>query len=144
MNLIRLDAFGYTTKRAGTNCFFVEPEVWELLDRIKGTLAQQKTELLAEVHEHFTMQKRLAEHGLWVYDFALPMLTLQARLSSLCAMAHARAPVLFVLPPVLTAVVRQHLRCRCPVRAARAAQWCRSPALIMCRCCISGMCAGAV
>jgi sucrose phosphorylase len=25
--LIRLDAFGYTTKRKGTNCFFVEPEV---------------------------------------------------------------------------------------------------------------------
>ena len=26
-SLIRLDAFGYTTKRKGTNCFFVEPEV---------------------------------------------------------------------------------------------------------------------
>lgn len=79
MNLIRLDAFGYTTKKAGTNCFFVEPDVWELLDRVKRTLADRHTELLCEVHEHYTMQKRLSEQGLWVYDFALPMLTLQVR-----------------------------------------------------------------
>jgi hypothetical protein len=78
VNLIRLDAFGYTTKKRGTNCFFVEPEVWDVLDHVKATLADRNTEVLAEVHEHYTMQKRLAESGLWVYDFALPMLTLQA------------------------------------------------------------------
>jgi hypothetical protein len=57
----------------------VEPEVWEVLGRVKSILADRDTEVLAEVHEHYTMQKRLAEHGLWVYDFALPMLTLQVR-----------------------------------------------------------------
>jgi sucrose phosphorylase len=79
INLIRLDAFGYTTKKAGTNCFFVEPEIWELLDRVKANLEGTKTELLCEVHEHYALQKLLAEKGLWVYDFALPMLCLQAR-----------------------------------------------------------------
>ena len=78
-NLIRLDAFGYTTKKIGTNCFFVEPEVWDLLDRLKNLLAAKNTECLCEVHEHYTMQKRLSEQGFWVYDFALPMLTLQVR-----------------------------------------------------------------
>jgi sucrose phosphorylase len=34
--------------------------------------------LLPEVHEHYTMQQRIAEHGYYVYDFALPMLLLQA------------------------------------------------------------------
>ena len=33
------------------------------------------------MHEHYTMQKRLAENGYWVYDFCLPMLCLQARLA---------------------------------------------------------------
>lgn len=78
-NLVRLDAFGYTTKKRGTNCFFVEPEVWQLLDRVEAMLHERGTELLCEVHEHFSMQKRLAEQGYWVYDFALPMLTLQVR-----------------------------------------------------------------
>jgi hypothetical protein len=79
VDLIRLDAFGYTTKKRGTNCFFVEPEVWQLLDRVKATLAGAGTELLCEVHEHYSMQKRLAERGLWVYDFALPLLSIQVR-----------------------------------------------------------------
>lgn len=79
VTLVRLDAFGYTTKKAGTNCFFVEPEVWQLLDRVKTTLSEAGTELLCEVHEHYSMQKRLSEHGLWVYDFALPLLSIQAR-----------------------------------------------------------------
>ena len=30
--VVRLDAFAYATKQADTNCFFVEPQVWELLD----------------------------------------------------------------------------------------------------------------
>ena len=87
MNLIRLDAFGYTTKKKGTNCFFVEPEIWDLLDRVRGKLAatSTQTELLCEVHEHYCLQKMLAERGLWVYDFALPMLCLQVRPPSACA-----------------------------------------------------------
>jgi hypothetical protein len=34
----------------------------------------RNTEVVAEEPEHYTMQKRPAESGLWVYDFALPAL----------------------------------------------------------------------
>ena len=74
--IIRLDAFAYATKKAGTNCFFVEPEVWELLEFARSILAPYNVEILPEIHEHYTIQLRLAEKGYWVYDFALPMLLL--------------------------------------------------------------------
>ena len=32
---MRLDAFGYVTKKPGTRCFFQEPEVWHLLDMVE-------------------------------------------------------------------------------------------------------------
>ena len=37
-SIIRLDAFAYATKKAGTNCFFVEPEIWELLEEVQDIL----------------------------------------------------------------------------------------------------------
>ncbi len=76
--MVRLDAFAYTTKKPGTNCFFVEPDVWEHLSFAKNSIRDYGALLLPEVHEHYTMQKRIAEHGYPVYDFALPMLVLQA------------------------------------------------------------------
>lgn len=74
--VIRLDAFAYATKKPGTNCFFVEPEVWELLEFTRDVLAPYGVEILPEIHEHYTLQLKLAERGYWVYDFALPMLLL--------------------------------------------------------------------
>ncbi len=74
--LIRLDAFAYSVKKTDTNCFFVEPEVWELLDWVRDLLAPHGVEVLPEIHEHYSIQQKLAEHGYWVYDFALPMLLL--------------------------------------------------------------------
>ena len=74
--IIRLDAFAYATKKLGTNCFFVEPEVWELLEFTQEVLAPYNVEILPEIHEHYTIQLKLAERGYWVYDFALPMLLL--------------------------------------------------------------------
>ena len=76
-NMIRLDAFAYTTKKPGTNCFFVEPEVWEHLAFARRSIRDYGALLLPEVHEHYSMQKRIADHGYPVYDFALPMLVLQ-------------------------------------------------------------------
>ena len=73
---IRMDAFAYTTIRLGTNCFFVEPEVWELLEMLEGFVSPFGVQLLPEVHEHYSYQLKLAEKGYWVYDFALPMLVL--------------------------------------------------------------------
>lgn len=76
--VIRLDAFAYAAKKAGTSCFFIEPEVWDLLDRCRSLLSPYKTALLPEVHEHYAMQQRIEEHGYYVYDFALPMLLINA------------------------------------------------------------------
>ncbi len=76
--MIRLDAFAYATKRAGTSCFFVEPDVWELLSETDEVLNPHQVELLPEIHEHYTMQKKIEARGYYVYDFALPMLLLNA------------------------------------------------------------------
>jgi sucrose phosphorylase len=74
--LIRMDAFAYTTIRIGTDCFFLEPEVWELLEWLADLLSPFDTEMLPEVHEHHRYQLKLTERGYWAYDFALPMLVL--------------------------------------------------------------------
>ena len=76
--MIRLDAFAYATKRAGSGCFFLEPDVWELLGECEKLVEPYGVELLPEIHEHYTMQKRIAEKDYYVYDFALPMLLLNA------------------------------------------------------------------
>lgn len=77
-SVIRLDAFAYATKKLGTNCFFIEPDVWELLDYTKEILKPYGVSILPEIHEHYTIQLKLADKGYWVYDFALPMLMLHA------------------------------------------------------------------
>ncbi|NJJ39256.1 sucrose phosphorylase [Paenibacillus apii] len=77
-SIIRLDAFAYATKKAGTSCFFIEPDTWEMLDEVKAILEPYGTELLPEIHEHYSIQLKLADKGYWVYDFALPMLVLHA------------------------------------------------------------------
>ena len=77
-SVIRLDAFAYAAKKPGTSCFFVEPEVWEYLEFVREITAPRGVEILPEVHEHYTIQLKLAERGYRVYDFALPMLVLQA------------------------------------------------------------------
>lgn len=77
-SIIRLDAFAYATKQPGTNCFFIEPDTWEMLDEIKEILDPHGVEILPEIHEHYSIQLKLAERGYWVYDFALPMLVLHA------------------------------------------------------------------
>ena len=76
VKMIRMDAFAYTTVKIGTDCFFQEPEVWELLAWLENFVAPFDTEILPEVHEHHSYQFKLAEKGYWVYDFALPMLVL--------------------------------------------------------------------
>lgn len=79
--IIRLDAFAYATKKAGTSCFFIEPEVWEILDFAKEVLDPLGVEILPEIHEHYSIQLKMAERGYWVYDFALPMLLLHTLFS---------------------------------------------------------------
>lgn len=76
--MIRLDAFAYATKKAGTSCFFIEPEVWEFLHACEEIIRPYDVELLPEIHEHYTMQQKIAEQDYYVYDFALPMLLIHA------------------------------------------------------------------
>ena len=77
-SMIRLDAFAYAVKQAGSSCFFIEPEIWDLLNGIEDIVSPHNVSLLPEIHEHYTIQLKLAEKGFWVYDFALPMLVLHA------------------------------------------------------------------
>lgn len=76
--IIRFDAFAYASKRPGTSCFFVEPEVWEVLEIGMEPLRAHGTQMLPEIHERYDIQLKMSERGHWVYDFALPMLTLHA------------------------------------------------------------------
>ena len=76
--IIRLDAFAYATKKAGTSCFFVEPYVWELLAEVTDVLSPTGVTILPEIHEHYTIPFKIAEKGYFVYDFALPMLLLNS------------------------------------------------------------------
>lgn len=76
--IIRLDAFAYAVKKPDTSCFFVEPEMWELLYEIEAVAKEYHVDILPEIHEHYSIQLKIAEKGFWVYDFALPMLVLHA------------------------------------------------------------------
>ena len=75
-SLIRLDAFAYAIKKLDTNDFFVEPDIWELLDEVRQDAAKYDVELLPEIHEHYSIQMKIANHDYYIYDFALPMVTL--------------------------------------------------------------------
>ncbi|ERL13115.1 sucrose phosphorylase [Coriobacteriaceae bacterium BV3Ac1] len=77
-SIIRLDAFAYAAKRAGSNCFFVEPDTTELLQSMQEVLDPYQVMVLPEIHEHYSIQMQVADKGYWIYDFALPVLTLHA------------------------------------------------------------------
>jgi sucrose phosphorylase len=72
VKIVRLDAVGYVIKKLGTSCFFVEPEIYQFLDWVRALADSMDIELLLEVHSHYSVQYKLAEHGFWIYDFILP------------------------------------------------------------------------
>jgi sucrose phosphorylase len=72
IKIVRLDAVGYVIKKPGTSCFFVEPEIYKFLDWVMELANSLEIELLPEVHSHYSIQYKLAEHGFWIYDFILP------------------------------------------------------------------------
>lgn len=77
-SVIRLDAFAYALKKADTSCFFIEPDIWELLYEIENIVKEEGADILPEIHEHYTIPMKIADKGFWIYDFALPVLTLHA------------------------------------------------------------------
>lgn len=82
VKLLRLDAFGYTTKRIGTSCFLVEPEVYRLLDWINEVALKHGAECLPEVHDHTSYQYAISRRNMHSYGFALPPLLLYSLLDA--------------------------------------------------------------
>ncbi|WP_028007274.1 sucrose phosphorylase [Solimonas flava] len=80
VRLFRLDAFGYTTKKIGTSCFLVEPEVYDILSWVDAAARAHGAETLPEIHDHPSYQYAIAEHGMRPYGFALAPLLLYALL----------------------------------------------------------------
>lgn len=75
---IRLDAFAYTTKKAGTACFFNTPELFDILNWVQNIAKENHLSLLPEVHIDYERQLSISENGFWVYDFNLPFLVIHA------------------------------------------------------------------
>ncbi len=75
---LRLDAVAYVTKKAGTDCFFVEPDMFEFLDWFQEEAAKHSLSILPEIHAPLAIQNKLAEKEYWSYDFASPFLILDA------------------------------------------------------------------
>ena len=73
MRIVRLDAVGYVVKKAGTSCFMVEPEIWEVMDWLRDVAARRSgLTILPEVHDVYATHEKLSAHGYWTYDFVLP------------------------------------------------------------------------
>lgn len=74
--MIRLDAFAFATKKPDTSCFFLEPDIWEMMQKVQNILDEKQIPMLPEIHDHYTVQLKIAEHGYCVYDFVLPVMVL--------------------------------------------------------------------
>lgn len=82
VKLYRLDAFGYTTKKIGTSCFLVEPDVYRILDWVNDVALRHGAECLPEVHDHTSYQYALSRRDMHPYGFALPPLLLYSLLDN--------------------------------------------------------------
>lgn len=83
-SMMRLDAFAFATKKLGTSCFFVEPEMWELMEKVQKILDEKNVPMLPEIHDHYNIQQKIADQGYAVYDFALPVLVLHTLYTGNC------------------------------------------------------------
>jgi sucrose phosphorylase len=77
VRMVRLDAVGYTIKKAGTSCFML-PETFTYIDELAARVHELGMETLVEIHAHHRKQIDIARRVDWVYDFALPPLVLHA------------------------------------------------------------------
>jgi sucrose phosphorylase len=76
VKLFRLDAFGYITVELGTNCFLVEPDVYDKLEWFRDKAQAGGAEILPEVHAHYSYQFAMSNRDMYAYGFALPPLML--------------------------------------------------------------------
>ncbi len=77
-SIVRLDAFAYAIKKIDSNDFFVEPDIWKLLGWINRIATKDQLMILPEIHENYKLVDKVSDHGYFTYDFALPMLVLNA------------------------------------------------------------------
>ena len=77
IRMVRLDAVGYAIKKAGASCFMM-PETFDFIDAFAAQAKARGIEVLVEVHAYYQRQIEIAARVDWVYDFALPPLTLHA------------------------------------------------------------------
>ena len=82
VKLLRLDAFGYTTKEIGTSCFLVEPGVYRNLEWVRDVAMKYGVECLPEVHDHTSYQYAISDRNMYAYGFALPPLLLYSLLDA--------------------------------------------------------------
>jgi sucrose phosphorylase len=52
--------------------------MWEFLEWIQRFSEAFGADLVPEIHGSYEYQKKFSEHGFWVYDFILPLMTAQA------------------------------------------------------------------
>ncbi len=77
ITMIRLDAAGYAIKKAGSSCFMI-PETFEFIDGLTQKARNHGIEVLVEIHSFYKTQIEIAQKVDYVYDFALPVLVLDA------------------------------------------------------------------
>ncbi len=77
VKLLRLDAFWYTGKKRWTNNFLTNKS-YEFLAELIKICKENWIKTLPEIHNHYLIQNEIANVDWvdYVYDFALPMLTL--------------------------------------------------------------------
>ena len=47
-----------------------------MMKRVQGILDRRGIPMLPEIHDHYTVQLKITEHGYTVYDFVLPVMVL--------------------------------------------------------------------
>lgn len=79
-DIVRLDAFAYAPKEAGSRNFLNDPGTWDLLQQITDMAEPHGIVLLPEIHASYGegVYRTIAQKGYLVYDFFLPGLILDA------------------------------------------------------------------
>ena len=77
ITMIRLDAAGYAIKKPGTSCFMIE-ETFDFIATLSEKAKARGIEVLVEIHSYYKTQIEIAKRVDYVYDFALPVLVLDA------------------------------------------------------------------
>lgn len=78
--IIRLDAFAYTSKEPGAKNFLNNPGTWDMLKRIRALADKFGLTVLPEIHSKYEekIHEKLAGLGYLTYDFFLPGLIIDA------------------------------------------------------------------